>query len=138
MLGGEPARTQHRVGCGNRVFLLRNRRRIVGERRVPTVCRKDPALTIRMRTKLIDDARNWLTEKGRWTSSHQLAASRACFEMARTLARYDLDQATAYFAERRAAGLMNPAGPAAPFPYRVAYHLLGFEKAEKLAALRRS
>jgi GT2 family glycosyltransferase len=102
-----------------------------------TVCRKDPSRTIRVRTELIDDARAWLTGRGRWTGHHQRTAARACFEMARTLARDDVQRASAYFAERRAAGLMQPAGPAAPLAYRLAYRLLGFEKAERIAARRR-
>ena len=102
-----------------------------------TVCRKDPGRTIHERTKLIDDARGWLNERGRWTPEHQQAAAQACFEMARTLARDDIARATRYFSERKAAGLMRPAGPAAPPAYRLAYHLLGFERAERLAARRR-
>lgn len=102
-----------------------------------TVCRKDPSRTIRARTELIDDARAWLTERSRWRPQHQRAAAQACFEMARTLARDDIDRAGAYFAERRAAGLMQPTGPAAPLAYRLAYNLLGFSNAEKLAARRR-
>jgi hypothetical protein len=58
--------------------------------------------------------------------------------MARTLARDNLDRAISYFSERSTAGLMHPAGPAAPLTYRLAYHLLGFEKAERLAARRRA
>jgi glycosyltransferase involved in cell wall biosynthesis len=102
-----------------------------------TVCRKDPSRTIRVRTQLIDDARAWLTERHRWSALHQRTAARACFEMARTLARNDVDQASAYFSERRTAGLIQPGGPAAPLAYRLAYHVLGFEKAERLAARRR-
>lgn len=102
-----------------------------------TVCRKDPGRTIRVRTELIDDAHAWLKERGRWTPQHQQAAARACFEMARTLARDDVNRASVYFSERRAAGLMQPAGPAAPLAYRIAYYLLGFSRAEMLAARRR-
>lgn len=102
-----------------------------------TVCRKDPSQTIRIRTGLIDDARAWLEETGRWTPQHQKTAAQACFEMARTLARDDIARASEYFAERNSAGLARPTGPAAPLTYRIAYHLLGFERAERLAARRR-
>jgi hypothetical protein len=102
-----------------------------------TVCRKDPSQTIRIRTKLLDDARAWLSERSRWTHKHQRVTSRACFEMARTLARDNLPAAKAYHAERRAAGLIRLEGPAAPLPYRIAYRLLGFAAAERLAARRR-
>ena len=45
-----------------------------------TVCRKDPRLTIRVKTGLIDDLHAWLAEHGKWTSKHQRVAGRACFE----------------------------------------------------------
>jgi hypothetical protein len=102
-----------------------------------TVCRKDPSRTIQVKTGLIDDACKWLKGRGHWTSQHQTTAARACFEMARMLARDDVSRANTYYSERRRAGLMQPAGPAAPLAYRLAYHVLGFEKAERLAARRR-
>ena len=102
-----------------------------------TVCRKDPAQTIRVRTELLDQARAWLLERGRWTELHQRVVARACFEMARTLARDNLAVATAYHAERKRAGLIRLEGPAAPLAYRVAYNLFGFRGAELLAATRR-
>lgn len=102
-----------------------------------TVCRKDPRQTIRVKTGLIDDARAWLGERGRWIPQHQRIAARACFEMARTLARVDLADAAAYHAERKAQGLVAAEGPAAPCSYRIAYSLLGFAAAERLAAWRR-
>ncbi|MEQ1862047.1 MAG: glycosyltransferase [Chthoniobacteraceae bacterium] len=104
-----------------------------------TVCRKDPHRTIRVKTALLDDARTWLTERDRWTAQHQRITARACFEMARTLARSDLAEAAAYHAERHARGLIAVEGPAAPLPYRIAHTLLGFEAAERIAAsMRRS
>jgi len=102
-----------------------------------TVCRKDPAQTIRVRTGLLDDARDWLKERGRWTDQYRRVAGRACFEMARTLARDNPAGAAAYHAERRAAGLIRLEGPAAPFLYRIAYQLFGFNVAERIAAGRR-
>jgi GT2 family glycosyltransferase len=102
-----------------------------------TVCRKDPALTIRVRTGLLDDAREWLSVRGKWTAQHQRVTGRAGFEMARTLARDDLGAAAAYHAQRRAVGLIRPEGPAAPLLYRIAYRLCGFTAAEKVAAGRR-
>jgi hypothetical protein len=103
-----------------------------------TVCRKDPRRTIEVKTGLLDDARAWLAERERWTPQYQQIAARACFEMARTLARDDLSQAAAYHAERRRRDLIAAEGPAAPLSYRLAYHTLGFANAERLAAWRRN
>jgi len=103
-----------------------------------TVCRKDPSQTIRVRTELIDDARAWLKEHGRWTPRHQKTAARVSFEMARTLAQDGITMATAYHDERDAAGLIRVEGPAAPLFYRVAYRFVGFRVAEQLAAKLRS
>lgn len=102
-----------------------------------TVCRKDPMQTIRVRTALIDDARGWLSERGRWNRHHYEAAARACFEMARTIARDNLDAAVAYHADRRSVGLIRLDGPAAPSVYRWTYRLVGFANAERLAKVRR-
>jgi hypothetical protein len=102
-----------------------------------TVCRKDPRRTIRVKTSLMDDARAWLTQQDRWTAEHERVAARAFFEMARTLAREDLAEAGRYHSERKAAGLIALDGPAAPWSYRLAYRLFGFDFAEKLAAIRR-
>jgi glycosyltransferase involved in cell wall biosynthesis len=104
-----------------------------------TLCRKDPRRVVREKTKLFDQARAWLTEHGRWTNEHARVAGRACFEMARTLAKRDLAEAAAYYAERRAAGLIVLAGPAAPPLYRACHRVLGFIAAERIAsALRRT
>lgn len=102
-----------------------------------TVCRKDPRRTIRVKTELLDGAKDWLTARGRWTEAHQQIVARACFEMARTIAREDITEGTAYHDERLAKGLIALEGPAAPRSYRWAYGLLGFRAAEKIAALRR-
>jgi hypothetical protein len=102
-----------------------------------TVCRKDPRRTIRVRTGLLDDCRRWLKEQDRWTAEHQRVAARACFEMARLFAREDLEQAAAYHSQRRTAELIHLEGPAAPLTYRIAYRLLGFRIAERLARAAR-
>ena len=102
-----------------------------------TVCRKDPRLVIDVRTALIDELRTWLTESGRWTEEHRQIAGRACFEMARTLAKTDLARASAYHRDRRARRLIHLAGPAAPRSYRWIHGTAGFNAAERLAALTR-
>ena len=102
-----------------------------------TVCRKDPGRTIRVRTDLLDDAREWLCMRSRWTPAHRKIAGQACFEMARTIARTDLEKAAAYHRERWREHMMEPNGPAAPLNYRAVYRLFGFETAEKVARWRR-
>lgn len=102
-----------------------------------TLCRKDPRLVVAVKTGLIDDLSAWLSTHALWSAEHQRAASRACFEMARTLAKYDLAEAAAYHAERKQRGMIHLEGPAAPRAYRAVYTFLGFVMAEKLAAARR-
>lgn len=98
-----------------------------------TLCRKDPLLVIRVRTGLFDTLLAHLSEKKILTETHRREIGRACFEMARTFAKQDLAGAAAYHAERKAKGLIHPAGPAAPLSYRIIYTLLGFTSAEKIA-----
>jgi Glycosyl transferase family 2 len=102
-----------------------------------TLSRRDPRLVVGIRTGLIDDLRDRMTVRGLWTNAHARAAGRACFEMARTLAKWDLENAVAYHDERKTRGLIHLAGPAAPRGYRVAYLALGFAAAEKLAVRKR-
>jgi len=102
-----------------------------------TLCRKDPRLVVSVKTRLIDDLRAWMIERGRWTWKHAHIAGQACFEMARTLARYDLAEAAAYHRERQERELIHLNGPAAPRAYAVAYRTLGFSAAERLAAAKR-
>jgi GT2 family glycosyltransferase len=102
-----------------------------------TVCRRDPRLVIRVKTALIDALQTWMQERGLWKQEHARIAGRACFEMSRTLAKSDLAEAAVYHRERAARGLIHLAGPAAPRSYKIAHRLLGFARAEKLAAARR-
>jgi hypothetical protein len=102
-----------------------------------TVCRRDPRLVIRVKTGLIDELQTWLQQRGEWTETHRRIAGQACFEMARTLAKYDLDEAEAYHRERAGKQLWYLHGPAAPATYQIAYRTLGFSRAERIAAARR-
>jgi GT2 family glycosyltransferase len=102
-----------------------------------TVCRRDPRQVIHVRTELMDKLHDWMQARTLWTADHSRIAGQAFFEMARTLAKYDLAEADAYFRERKSRGLIHLAGPAAPRAYRLAHRLLGFTGAEKLAAARR-
>ena len=102
-----------------------------------TLCRKDPRQVIEVRTAMYRDFVNWLRERGQLTPEHRALAGRACFEMARTLAKLDLAGAARYHRDRKREQLIHVSGPAAPQSYRTAYRLLGFSFAEKLAAMSR-
>jgi len=58
--------------------------------------------------------------------------------MARTLATQDLTVAASYYQQQKAAGLIDPIGPAAPWKYRLALTLLGFRRAECFASWMRA
>jgi hypothetical protein len=102
-----------------------------------TVCRKDPALVIYVKTKLVDRLEAWMKTRGSWTPEHARIAGRACFEMARTLAKYDLTAAAEYHRDRERRGLIKLEGPAAPRSYQLAHRLFGFSRAERLATICR-
>ena len=104
-----------------------------------TLCRKDPRQVIEVRTHLYRVFVNWLLDQDKLTSEHRALAGRACFEMARTLAKLDLAEAARYHDARQREQLIHLAGPAAPFSYRTAYRAFGFSFAEKMAStLRRT
>jgi glycosyltransferase involved in cell wall biosynthesis len=103
-----------------------------------TLCRKDPTQVVAVRTELYRQFVQWMEAKKALTKHDRQLAGRACFEMARTLALEDLTKATRYHRDRRAEGLIHPSGPASPLSYRIAYGLLGFTLAEKIAAARRN
>ncbi len=103
-----------------------------------TLCRRDPRLVADVKTSLIDDLHVWMTRQNLWRDEHSRLAGRACFEMARTIAKYDLQQAVAYHRERSARGLIHLDGPAAPTAYKLIYRALGFAAAERLASTQRN
>ena len=102
-----------------------------------TLCRKDPLLVTRVRTKLMDAMLAWLAGANLQTEVHRQEVGRACFEMARTWARFDLPGAIAYHEERKRKGLIRLRGPAAPLAYRLTCALLGFKNAERIARAMR-
>jgi len=102
-----------------------------------TLCRRDPRQVIRVRTGLIDDLRAWMESRQLWSEEHNETAARACFEMARTWAKYDLAEAGGYHRARKERNLIQLGGPAAPLTYKVGYWTLGFVGAEKLARILR-
>ncbi len=102
-----------------------------------TVCRKDPGRVVQHKTQLIEQMMDWLVSQNKLTKEVEAAAGQAFFEMARTLAKYDLAAAENYKTERISAGWYLPSGAAAPWHYRLAHSIGGFSFAEKLAAWRR-
>lgn len=102
-----------------------------------TVCRKDPGRVVKYKTQLIEQMMEWLVSQNKLTKAVEAAAGQAFFEMARTLAKYDLATAEKYKTERISAGWYLPSGAAAPWHYRLAHSIGGFSFAEKLAAWRR-
>ncbi len=99
-----------------------------------TLCRRDPLQLIREKTRLLDAAHEWMRERRLWNQEHERIAGRACFEMARTIARHDLAAARDYLRERAERGLLHLDGPAAPLTYRLFYKTLGFRAAETFAS----
>ena len=102
-----------------------------------TLCRKDPCMVIRTKTLLMDHLREWMMAKNLWKPEHAQLAGRACLEMSRTLARFDLAEAAKYHRERRKRGLIHLEGPAAPPSYRWSYRLFGFTNSERIASVLR-
>jgi cellulose synthase/poly-beta-1,6-N-acetylglucosamine synthase-like glycosyltransferase len=103
-----------------------------------TLCRKDPVKVTQVRTTLMDQMWEWLEQTGGATAAHRKEIGQACFEMARTWARFNTSAAADYHAERKRPGFIHLAGPAAPASYRAAYQLFGFRAAEFIArSLRR-
>jgi len=103
-----------------------------------TVCRRDPARTIRVRTELTRSMLDWLASRGELTGRIRAAAAEMSFEMSRLLAVSDLSAAVTYHDTARAEGFIRLEGPAAPRSYRWAYRLLGFQGAERLARWMRT
>ena len=102
-----------------------------------TVCRKNPARVIQYRTDLIHQMLGWLESKAQIMPSHRKAAGQAFFEMARTLAKSDIEAGKQYAMKCQKDRLFNITGPAAPGIYRLLYSILGFAATERLAAIRR-
>lgn len=102
-----------------------------------TLCRRDPRLTISERSRLIESMLEWVAHgQGGWDAARQVAGL-AFFEMSRTLAGIDLDEAVAYHDRYRRRGLIRLEGAAAPELYRIVCSLLGFRAAEMLARMTR-
>jgi hypothetical protein len=98
-----------------------------------TRSRATPGLLISQKSRLIVEMREWLLHRNLWTVEHEAIAGRACLEMCRTLARYDLSTANRRFQQFKRMNLIALSGPAAPKRYRGAYKIVGFMGAELAA-----
>ena len=103
-----------------------------------TVCRKNPRQLIQTKTMLIDDMLEWLKMIGSLKPIHIAAAGQMSFEMARTLAKFSISEASTYSKKQKAKGILNPVGPAAPRCFRFVSRVFGFQVANFVAtALRK-
>lgn len=102
-----------------------------------TLSTKDPAKVRYERAKIEARLKAHLVERGELTGLRQWAIDQAYFDMARSAWPKDRTEARtlhAAISSRR----FRPHGCAAPPAYRLAYRLLGFEGAERMASVRRT
>ena len=99
-----------------------------------TVCRRDPREVRRRRMEIESRAEGHLRDTGALTAARHWAINQARFEMARIAWQSDRGEAMSIMAAIRASMPdFVPAGEAARAHYRLAYRLLGFARAERLA-----
>lgn len=103
-----------------------------------TVCRKNPCEVISTKTGLIDEMLKWLKDSNRLNSRHTEAAGQASFEMARTLAKFSISEASRFSKAQKGKGIWNPVGPAAPRAYSALMKIVGFQLAEVIAKVLRN
>lgn len=103
-----------------------------------TICRKNPVQVIQVRTQLIREMIDWLKSSRKITPAHLRIAGQVFFEMSRTWAKYNLEDAFEYFIQNRRNGLIQVRGPAAPLSYKICLALFGFRRTERLAEKYRS
>lgn len=96
-----------------------------------------PALVRRERLKIENRLEEHLSSIGALTPERQWAINQARFDMARSAWNEDRQEARAILATIAALDRFKPEGVTAPPLYRVAYHLFGFETAERIATIRR-
>lgn len=103
-----------------------------------TVCTRDVREVHRQRLRILQRAENYLSERNELTPARRWAINQGRFETARIAWQYDRDYAVEIMTAvgRSDPGFM-PFGDAAPKQYVLAYKMLGFGGAEKMAALKR-
>lgn len=102
-----------------------------------SVSTRAPALVRGERLKIEKRIEDHLAAIGALTPRRQAAINQARFDMARSAWNEDRGQARAILATITGMGTFQPEGPAAPTLYRLAYRLVGFEMAERIAAMNR-
>jgi hypothetical protein len=100
-----------------------------------TVCRKDPLLTTQKRLEVVAAANEHLIATGQMTTARQDAINWTRLECARSIYGLNREAAVEIAAEvERSVGRpLLPEERAFPRSYRMAYRLLGFEAAERIA-----
>lgn len=104
-----------------------------------TVCRRNVPEVRRRRLEVKQREEDYLRRTNQLTVARQYAINQARFELARLIWRYDRESACATM--QQICGLDShfmPAGPAAPWYYRLVYRLFGFQVAERFAEVKRS
>jgi glycosyltransferase involved in cell wall biosynthesis len=105
---------------------------------VETVCKRDISEVHRRRLKIEQRLEDHLRDKRQLTLARLRAISQARFEIARTVWQYDQNLAGKIIDQiRRSDPKFIPTDPAAPRRYRWIYRCLGFQSAERLAAIAR-
>ena len=101
-----------------------------------TVCRRDVPEVNRQRLEIKRRAQEFLASRGELTTARLAALNLARFEIARSAWTYDRGLATGIMHQVKQfdAHFVPNDTPAAPLRYRIAYRLLGFKRAEELAA----
>ena len=102
-----------------------------------TVCRKDPRRVISIKSQLIQEMLDFLRKTQQIKKAHISAAGEAIFEMARTLAKSSINDASQYAQTWSNTGIFRASGPAAPLSFQVLMKLLGYTNAERIAKLTR-
>jgi glycosyltransferase involved in cell wall biosynthesis len=103
-----------------------------------TVCRRDISEVHRRRLEIEQRLEDHLRELHQLNPERMRAINQARFEMARTAWHYDMSLARKIMDQvRNADPRFSPIGPAAPSHYRMIFHALGFEAAERIAGAMR-
>jgi glycosyltransferase involved in cell wall biosynthesis len=102
-----------------------------------TICRKDPRKVISIKSQLIEEMVDYLKKNELINQNYINAAGEVVFEMARTLAKFSINEASRYVEKWRNKGIFCISGPAAPLSYQVMIKLLGFAQSERVAKLAR-
>jgi glycosyltransferase involved in cell wall biosynthesis len=104
-----------------------------------TLCKRNISEVHRRRLEIEQRLENHLREKDQLTRDRLHAINQARFQIARALWQYDIDSAKhVMYQVRKLDKRFSPEGAAAPAHYRLAFHSVGFETTERLAAVVRN